>query len=1146
MKQLILTVLTCTLIAQNGFSQPSGSRVRSVSESERLIPLAYDVDVIVVGGTVRGVAAAEAAANGGAKVFLATDRPYLGEDVCGTYRLWLELEEEPQTDLGKAIFANATVHREPNSETSLPFTYSASLDSHQRHPDKGSMLTDGKYSEVGPDSVQYNGDVTITVDLGKPTEFAGVRLMGFNRENDFVIKRVAVSVSSDKQTWHSLGIARNTLPPIKTRDIPVLHALDQTVTTRYVKVEVAKDEGVDRVLLAELAIIPPRQASDAKTASNRRVVTPMMVKSALDKALLNSEVNFLYGSYVTEVLRDPQGKLAGVVISNRSGRQAVRGKIIIDATDRASTARIAGAEFTPYPSVPQIFRRIVLGGEPGPKAKDTGIRYQVVGKSSNVYPVYEYEFQIPMRDGSWASFARADREARDQSWHTGQAGYAEMLFQIPPDPVKSGSPLAGPWPGAAKFPLSSLTPSGVDHLFVLGGCADISREAAAQILRPLTGIRLGQRVGAAAASAARSRQLAASGELIVGGPDGEGTIQAEVGERLEGLRWRPSEGAVRSPARALPVLARYDTVVVGGGTGGAAAGIGAARGGARTLVIEHLHGLGGVGTLGRIAVYYHGNKAGFNLEVEKGIADMTGSEEFRDRFFDIETKTEWLRKELVKAGGDVWFLSLGVGSVVQDKRFAGVVVATPFGRGIVLANTVIDSTGNSVIPHCAGLETQMIDSEHISVQGTGLPPWNPGENVQNSDWTFVHDDDVMDMWRIFVVAKKKYKDHYDVGQLIDTRVRRRILGDIMITPMDIINQRVYPDVITVSQSDFDNHGFSSHDLFMVYRQDRRELYGNIPYRALLPKGYDGILVTGLGISAHGDAMPVIRMQRDVENHSYAAGRASAMAAKEGTTVRNIDVKKLQRHLVDIGTIPEEFIGAEDSYPLSPERIQTAVASIGRDYTGIAQVLTQTDTAIPLMREAYEEAVDEAVKLRYAHVLGLLWDDTGAESLIKAVSEAKWDKGWKFKGGGNYGPTTSPLDNLIIALGRTGDQRVIPVLLEKTRHLPPESEFSHYRAIAKAFESLRDPRAAEPLAKLLQQPGTGGHAYLEIHDVIGRTPMHLSDNSTRDSSLRELILARALYRCGDHNGLGKKTMEAYSNDFRGHYATHARAVLAERN
>jgi hypothetical protein len=76
------------------------------------------------------------------------------------------------------------------------------------------------------------------------------------------------------------------------------------------------------------------------------------------------------------------------------------------------------------------------------------------------------------------------------------------------------------------------------------------------------------------------------------------------------------------------------------------------------------------------------------------------------------------------------------------------------------------------------------------------------------------------------------------------------------------------------------------------------------------------------------------------------------------------------------------------------------------------------------------------------------------------------------------------------------------------------------------------------------PGVGGHSFREIHNVIRRTPKGHGDNSTRNVSLRELILTRALYRCGDHEELGKKTLEAYRTDFRGHYATHARAILAE--
>ena len=63
------------------------------------------------------------------------------------------------------------------------------------------------------------------------------------------------------------------------------------------------------------------------------------------------------------------------------------------------------------------------------------------------------------------------------------------------------------------------------------------------------------------------------------------------------------------------------------------------------------------------------------------------------------------------------------------------------------------------------------------------------------------------MWRMFVVAKAKYKTAFDLGQLIDTRARRRVVGDIVIMPMDIQNKRTFPDTVVVARSDFDNHGF---------------------------------------------------------------------------------------------------------------------------------------------------------------------------------------------------------------------------------------------------------------------------------------------------------------------------------------------------
>lgn len=43
----------------------------------------------------------------------------------------------------------------------------------------------------------------------------------------------------------------------------------------------------------------------------------------------------------------------------------------------------------------------------------------------------------------------------------------------------------------------------------------------------------------------------------------------------------------------------------------------------------------------------------------------------------------------------------------------------------------------------------------------------------------------------------------------------------------------------------------------------------------------------------------------------------------------------------------------------------------------------------------------------------------------------------------------------------------------------------------------------------------------------------------------LLLARALYRCGDHEGIGERILNEYTSDVRGLFVRHAEAVLEER-
>ena len=55
--------------------------------------------------------------------------------------------------------------------------------------------------------------------------------------------------------------------------------------------------------------------------------------------------------------------------------------------------------------------------------------------------------------------------------------------------------------------------------------------------------------------------------------------------------------------KKVPVLGKYDVVVVGGGIAGVSAALAAARNGSKVLLAEKMFGLGGLATLGLIVVY---------------------------------------------------------------------------------------------------------------------------------------------------------------------------------------------------------------------------------------------------------------------------------------------------------------------------------------------------------------------------------------------------------------------------------------------------------------------------------------------------------------------------------------------------------------
>jgi hypothetical protein len=283
------------------------------------------------------------------------------------------------------------------------------------------------------------------------------------------------------------------------------------------------------------------------------------------------------------------------------------------------------------------------------------------------------------------------------------------------------------------------------------------------------------------------------------------------------------------------------------------------------------------------------------------------------------------------------------------------------------------------------------------------------------------------------------------------------------------------------------------------------------------------------------------MQADIQNQGYSAGLIAATAARSNQPLRYVDLAAIQKQLVQIGIIPASALDAKDSYPLPPEQISAAVAS-ARNGKGMAVILTHTQQALPQLKSAYANSASAEDRLNYARVLAVLGDNSGLDTLIGAVDSASWDKGWNYTGMGQFGSSLSPVDSLIVALGRPRDGRGLAPVLKKLSQLDAKSEFSHHRAVALALECIGDPGAAGPLADLLSKPGMSGHAITTVDAAARLSGANPNDTSTRAASIRELTLARALYHCGDKDGLARKILGQYTQDLRGHLARHAQALL----
>ncbi len=136
------------------------------------------------------------------------------------------------------------------------------------------------------------------------------------------------------------------------------------------------------------------------------------------------------------------------------------------------------------------------------------------------------------------------------------------------------------------------------------------------------------------------------------------------------------------------------------------------------------------------------------------------------------------------------------------------------------------------------------------------------------------------------------------GMQIGVRESRQIVGEYTLTKEDLLTCTKFEDGIAACCYSMDIHSPDGSET-TLHRFNIGEYY-TIPYRALVPKGSENLLVAGRCLSAEHEAQASARVMATVCTLGEAAGVAASVACSDKTTVKDVDVKKVRRILRENG------------------------------------------------------------------------------------------------------------------------------------------------------------------------------------------------------------------------------------------------------
>jgi ribulose 1,5-bisphosphate synthetase/thiazole synthase len=403
----------------------------------------------------------------------------------------------------------------------------------------------------------------------------------------------------------------------------------------------------------------------------------------------------------------------------------------------------------------------------------------------------------------------------------------------------------------------------------------------------------------------------------------------------------------------LPVLDTVDVLVTGGGTAGIGAALGAARAGAKTLLIENYSFFGGVAAwalgMQMNQMRPEGKPRSAVHELVIGKLKAYGDQAVRLGVHEVWTNVEYLKVAVLdaldEAGAKYLVQVRAVDAIVERNRITGVIVTTKRGLMSIRAKVVIDSTGDADVAFYSGAETltepgalmpmtlaldlsnidksvRPADVERALRAGKAKHPLITSgffeiKQVANSRNWWINHAGTADMGRIDAtdpIARSKAEcdsrrqalqmaqairesDNEAVRQIewaaagpqVSVRETRRVKGLYEVTEEDAMAGRRFDDAIAWRSGYLDTGGQRGG----VYT---RMKVHDVPYRSLLPAKLDGLLTAGRCISATHMGAAAGKSMGNCMATGHAAGLAAAMAVKAGIAPRELKAAAIRDRL----------------------------------------------------------------------------------------------------------------------------------------------------------------------------------------------------------------------------------------------------------